>query len=109
MNCRFPGSIHWLLDGSVARLGKRAGAKGSQSTSGGGGAFLVPMHGGIWTLCVNLNEHETRLLSRIGYPRNKTCDNYLAGGLEDKTDMRFEGKLDGMRGDEPRADWQHSK
>lgn len=37
------------------------------------------------------------LLSRNGFPKAFSCVNYLAGGP------------DGMRSDEPRADWQHSK
>lgn len=39
--------LNWLLDGLVARINNIDERK---STS----AFLVPMHGGIWTLCVTL-------------------------------------------------------
>lgn len=59
--------------------------------------FLVPMHGGIWTLCIDLNDHDIRLLGRVGFPRAAMCINYLAGSMESQ------------QGDEPRADWQHSE
>lgn len=65
-----------------------------------GGVFLVPMHGGIWTLCIDLNEHEIRQLARFGFPRVAQCVNYLAGNLDNS---RTGGT------DEPRADWQHSE
>lgn len=40
--------IQWLLDKSVARI-STYDIKDSTI------AFLVPMHGGIWTLCVSLS------------------------------------------------------
>lgn len=39
--------LQWLLDGTVARVTKN-------DESDVALAFLVPMHGGIWTLCVSL-------------------------------------------------------
>lgn len=59
--------------------------------------FLVPMHGGIWTLCIDLTEQDMRLLGRVGFPRTAKCLNYLAGSMEN------------ARGEETRNDWQHSE
>lgn len=41
--------LQWLLDGTVARVTK------TEDVDSGATAFLVPMHGGIWTLCVSLS------------------------------------------------------
>lgn len=38
--------LHWLLDGTVAEVASRD----DEEMMG----FLVPMHGGIWTLCISL-------------------------------------------------------
>lgn len=61
--------------------------------------FLVPMHGGIWTLCIDLPLHEIQELRRHPkFPRSApTCLNYLAGSTEN------------ARGEEQRNDWQHSE
>lgn len=40
------------------------------------------MHGGIWTLCIDLNEHEMRQLGRFGFPYTTKCVNYLAESVE---------------------------
>ncbi|XP_045476790.1 uncharacterized protein LOC123682286 [Harmonia axyridis] len=80
--------IQWYLDGKVAKIMTNDGKNKII-------AFLVPMHGGIWTLCVSLTSEEIELLGEIGFPPVIQCVNYLSGGL------------DGMRGYEPRADWQH--
>jgi hypothetical protein len=66
-----------------------------------GGIFLVPMNGGIWTLCVDLNDQELRQLGRWGFPRATKCINYLAGN---NTELDAESRLE-----EPRAIWQHSE
>ncbi|KAK9888278.1 hypothetical protein WA026_000541 [Henosepilachna vigintioctopunctata] len=77
--------IQWFLDSTVAKV----------TTNDAINSFLVPMHGGIWTLCVSLTSEEIELLGNIGFPPVNQCVNYLSGGL------------DGIRGYEPRADWQH--
>lgn len=61
--------------------------------------FLVPMHGGIWTLCIDLPPPELQELRRHPKfpPSAPTCLNYLAGSSEN------------ARGEEQRNDWQHSK
>lgn len=61
--------------------------------------FLVPMHGGIWTLCIDLPLQEIQELRRHPkFPRSApTCLNYLAGSTEN------------ARGEEQRNDWQHSE
>lgn len=43
-----------------------------------GGVFMVPMHGGIWTMCVDLTDEELRQLGKKGFPRVGKCLNYLA-------------------------------
>ena len=67
-----------------------------------GAVFLVPVHGGIWTLCTNLNEHELLILKgEIGFPkRHEKCVSYLAGNVDNSRTVGV---------DEPRADWQHSE
>lgn len=40
--------LQWLLDNTVARVSTNDIKDRSK-------AFLIPMHGGIWTLCVSLN------------------------------------------------------
>lgn len=40
--------------------------------------FLVPMHGGIWTLCIDLSENEMRQLGSYGFPNAAKCISYLA-------------------------------
>lgn len=61
--------------------------------------FLVPMHGGIWTLCIDLPLHELQELRRHAkFPRSAPpCVNYLANSMEN------------ARGEEQRNDWQHSE
>lgn len=66
-----------------------------------GAVFLVPVHGGIWTLCTNLNEHELRILGgEKGFPQVDKCVSYLAGNVDNSRTVGV---------DEPRADWQHSE
>ncbi|EDX15781.1 GD15117 [Drosophila simulans] len=61
--------------------------------------FLVPMHGGIWTLCIDLPIQQLQELRRNPkFPRGAPpCVNYLAGSMEN------------ARGEEQRNDWQHSE
>jgi hypothetical protein len=59
------------------------------------------MHGGIWTLCMNLEEHEYRQLISNGLPtKNHLCVNYLAGDGADENKKLPE---------DVRTDWQHSE
>ncbi|XP_059048591.1 uncharacterized protein LOC131843851 [Achroia grisella] len=77
-------ALQWLLDEKVAKIEDASNRKG-------GSTFLVPMNGGIWTMCVSLEEEEVSILSRAGFPTQPLCTNYLANNDDD----------------EPRADWQH--
>ncbi|RZF34605.1 hypothetical protein LSTR_LSTR008630 [Laodelphax striatellus] len=56
--------------------------------------FLVPMHGGIWTLCVSLTEEQIRLLSTVGFSQRE-CLNYLPPLFQRTEEL------------ETRPDWQH--
>ncbi|KAI5698901.1 hypothetical protein M8J75_013582 [Diaphorina citri] len=56
--------------------------------------FLVPMHGGIWTMCVFLTEEQINLLENVGFLRTR-CTNYLYP------------EFDLVREDDVKADWQH--
>ncbi|XP_043494843.1 uncharacterized protein LOC122519462 isoform X5 [Polistes fuscatus] len=67
-------SLTWYLDGQVAML--EAPAAHRNHHHGRRGSFLVPMHGGIWTMCVSLSEDEIRLLGQVGFPQER-CINYL--------------------------------
>lgn len=40
--------------------------------------FLVPMHGGIWTLCIDLSESDLKRLGHVGFPHTTKCISYLA-------------------------------
>lgn len=63
----------------------------------GSDVFLVPMNGGIWTLCINLEEHEIRKLNEYGFPKVAHCENYLAEPNPNKNQ------------EDVRTDWQHSE
>ncbi|XP_073824562.1 uncharacterized protein isoform X2 [Musca autumnalis] len=86
--------LEWIMDDTVAMLkpDKRADHRFRRDN-----LFLVPMHGGIWTLCIDLPLHEIQELRRHPkFPRSApTCLNYLAGSMEN------------ARGEEQRNDWQH--
>lgn len=59
---------------------------------------MVPMHGGIWTLCIDLNEHEMRQMGRFGFPYTTKCVNYLAESVAD-------GRHDDMKYDSPHIEY----
>lgn len=40
------------------------------------------MHGGIWTLCIDLSDSEMRQLGRFGFPHANKCISYLAESAE---------------------------
>ncbi|CAD6991339.1 unnamed protein product [Ceratitis capitata] len=88
--------LEWMLDEKVAMLkpDKKAEYRFRRET-----VFLVPMHGGIWTLCIDLPMQELQELRRHPkFPRGAPpCVNYLAGSMEN------------ARGEEQRNDWQHSE
>ncbi|KAH8295305.1 hypothetical protein KR018_009924 [Drosophila ironensis] len=88
--------LEWLLDDQVAMLKpeKRADHRYRRDS-----VFLVPMHGGIWTLCIDLPMQQLQELRRNPkFPRGAPpCVNYLAGSMEN------------TRGEEQRNDWQHSE
>ncbi|XP_002054668.3 uncharacterized protein, partial [Drosophila virilis] len=88
--------LEWLLDDQVAMLkpDKRADHRFRRDS-----VFLVPMHGGIWTLCIDLPIPQLQELRRNPkFPRGAPpCVNYLAGSMEN------------ARGEEQRNDWQHSE
>ncbi|XP_037943166.1 probable serine/threonine-protein kinase nek3, partial [Teleopsis dalmanni] len=87
--------LEWMLNDKIAMLkaDKRDHRFRRESV------FLVPMHGGIWTLCIDLPLPELQELRRNPkFPRGAPpCVNYLAGSMEN------------ARGEEQRNDWQHSE
>ncbi|XP_067005904.1 uncharacterized protein [Anabrus simplex] len=99
-------SLEWLLDGQVARIvmnvelparkrNLKTSVKRIDETLEGNqqpSVFLVPMHGGIWTLCVSLTDDQRQLLKQVGFTQRQ-CINYLAPEM--------------ARGEESRPDWQH--
>ncbi|KAG5681906.1 hypothetical protein PVAND_011310 [Polypedilum vanderplanki] len=90
---KMTNNLEFLLEGKVARLPLRN--KLNREHQDRGGVFLVPMHGGIWTLCINLNEDEIKQLHEKGFPTVKHCFNYLSSNS------------DNSRNEEQRPDWQH--
>ncbi|XP_052895121.1 uncharacterized protein LOC128302350 isoform X1 [Anopheles moucheti] len=112
--------LHWYLDGRAAKIPLKG--KGlppptqhhqqhHRQQKGGGaatppvvtdnraGVFLVPMNGGIWTLCIDLTAEEIRTMSNDGFPQVDQCVNYLAGTMESAQG----------NDEDARADWQHSE
>ncbi|XP_052895129.1 uncharacterized protein LOC128302350 isoform X2 [Anopheles moucheti] len=110
--------LHWYLDGRAAKIPLKG--KGlppptqhhqqhHRQQKGGGaatppvvtdnraGVFLVPMNGGIWTLCIDLTAEEIRTMSNDGFPQVDQCVNYLAGTMESAQG----------NDEDARADWQH--
>ncbi|KAM8703248.1 hypothetical protein ACLKA7_007945 [Drosophila subpalustris] len=87
--------LDWLLDEKVAVLKPDKKDHRYRRDS----VFLVPMHGGIWTLCIDLPMQQLQELRRNPkFPRGAPpCVNYLAGSMEN------------ARGEEQRNDWQHSE
>ncbi|KAL0107906.1 hypothetical protein PUN28_014878 [Cardiocondyla obscurior] len=68
-------NLTWYLNGQVAKLESSVNHRNRHhavKTS----SFLVPMHGGIWIMCVSLSEEEMQLLSQMNFPQ-KRCVNYL--------------------------------
>lgn len=51
--------------------------------------FLVPMHGGIWTLCIDLSESEMRQLGPYGFPNAVKCISYLAQSTDINTSEEY--------------------
>lgn len=47
--------LQWLLDSTVARIS-------TNDVKDRSIAFLVPMHGGIWTLCVSLTGKQNNVI-----------------------------------------------
>lgn len=43
--------------------------------------FLVPMNGGIWTLCIDIAPSDMRYLGQFGFPPTIDCVNYLADSI----------------------------
>lgn len=44
--------------------------------------FLVPMHGGIWTLCIDLTAREMNELAGHGFRAKVKCVSYLTESVE---------------------------
>lgn len=56
--------------------------------------FLVPMHSGIWTLCIDLEDSEIQYLANYGFPQATKCLSYMSPSIN--TNARYEY---GQRGD----------
>ncbi|KAJ6636517.1 hypothetical protein Bhyg_15108, partial [Pseudolycoriella hygida] len=67
-------SLQWYLNGRVAALTVEQNGRKEN-------LFLVPMYGGIWTLCIDLSELDMRFLGRSGFPYTQKCVNYLADNV----------------------------
>uniref|UniRef100_A0A1S4HAQ7 Uncharacterized protein n=1 Tax=Anopheles gambiae TaxID=7165 RepID=A0A1S4HAQ7_ANOGA len=117
--------LHWYLDGRAAKIplkgkglpkqqhphhhhqqqqqqvGQKSGGAATNPvvTDNRAGVFLVPMNGGIWTLCIDLTAEEIREMSNDGFPQVDQCVNYLAGTMESAQG----------NDEDARADWQHSE
>nr|XP_012220123.1 PREDICTED: uncharacterized protein LOC105670935 [Linepithema humile] len=69
-------SLTWYLDGQVAMIESSVNHHRANHHVAKSSSFLVPMHGGIWIMCVSLSEEEIQLLEQVGFPQEK-CINYL--------------------------------
>lgn len=47
------------------------------------------MHGGIWTLCIDLSENEMRQLGPYGFPNAFKCVSYLAENSNSNTSEEY--------------------
>lgn len=54
------------------------------------------MHGGIWTLCIDLTDGEMRYLGRYGFPYATKCISYLAENAELQRHEEFSIHGDGQ-------------
>ncbi|XP_012539604.1 uncharacterized protein LOC105838523 isoform X2 [Monomorium pharaonis] len=68
-------NLTWYLNGQVARLESSVNHRNKHRVAKSS-SFLVPMHGGIWIMCVSLSEEDIQLLSEVSFPQ-KRCVNYL--------------------------------
>ncbi|GAB6020456.1 hypothetical protein CHUAL_014117 [Chamberlinius hualienensis] len=70
--------IDWLINNHVARLTiSPSSHSSSPSILRVKRVFLVPMYGGVWTICINLNDKERGELEAYGY-ENAACRQYLS-------------------------------
>lgn len=69
-------NLTWYLNGQVARLQSSINYRNKHRLAKSSSSFLVPMHGGIWIMCISLSEEELQLLSQLDFPQ-KRCVNYL--------------------------------
>ncbi|XP_073974313.1 uncharacterized protein isoform X2 [Rhodnius prolixus] len=89
-------SIEWHMEGRVSKISLRKRTEIGELGKEVAGLFLLPMHGGIWTLCPALAE-ELRILKKMGLPDVK-CVNYL----DQNAQFENEFILEDIKGD-----WQH--
>ncbi|XP_018356379.1 PREDICTED: uncharacterized protein LOC108756807 isoform X1 [Trachymyrmex septentrionalis] len=68
-------NLTWYLNGQVAKLESSVNHR-NKHRAAKSSTFLVPMHGGIWIMCVSLSEEEIQLLNQVDFPQ-KRCVNYL--------------------------------
>ncbi|XP_055540957.1 uncharacterized protein LOC129727291 isoform X1 [Wyeomyia smithii] len=91
----------WETKGREPELPRRYGTKFNKpAVDSRANVFLVPMNGGIWTLCVDLTPQEIRSMSIDGFPQVEQCVNYLAGNDDGNPPTNEENT---------RAEWQHSE
>ncbi|XP_043225454.1 uncharacterized protein LOC122390979 isoform X2 [Amphibalanus amphitrite] len=74
-------SLEWILDDQVGVV-TIDGEQPDNKT-----VFLVPMNGGIWTLCVSLSESQRRTLREEGF-HHPMCTNYLSPELLSRGELR---------------------
>ncbi|KYN10036.1 hypothetical protein ALC57_17831 [Trachymyrmex cornetzi] len=68
-------NLTWYLNDQVAKLESSVNHRNKHRVAKSS-TFLVPMHGGIWIMCVSLSEEEIQLLNQVDFPQ-KRCVNYL--------------------------------
>ncbi|XP_011871751.1 PREDICTED: uncharacterized protein LOC105564166 [Vollenhovia emeryi] len=68
-------NLTWYMNGRVARLESSINHRNKHRVAKS--SFLVPMHSGIWIMCVSLSEEDLQLLSQVGFPQ-KRCVNHLS-------------------------------
>lgn len=52
------------------------------------------MHGGIWTLCIDLTDSEMRKLGPYGFPSTNQCISYLAETSENNHHDDYSAHVD---------------
>ncbi|XP_011641659.1 uncharacterized protein LOC105430040 isoform X1 [Pogonomyrmex barbatus] len=87
-------NLTWYLNGQVAKLESSVNHRNRHRVAKRP-SFLVPMHGGIWIMCVSLSEEEIQLLSQVGFSQEK-CVNYLTPNEAQEMRVAWQNRMQNL-------------